>query len=104
MMHKFTRMTFKVLDLFVIFMMVFGSPFSVLAAPSPTGATIASDLADYPPGATVTLTGTGWAGGEAVYIIVNDTIGQTWQHTADVTADTGGGFTDIFTLPNYFVS
>jgi len=33
-MHKFTRITFKLLDLFMIFMMVFGSPMSALAAPS----------------------------------------------------------------------
>ena len=44
-MRKITRISFKLLDLLIIFMMVFGSPMSALAAPSPTGATIASDLA-----------------------------------------------------------
>src|SRR4026209_2773318 len=65
--------------------------------------TIASDQADYPPGATVTLTGAGWASGEAVHIVVNDTIGQTWQRSVNVTASSSGDFTDVFTLPNYFV-
>ena len=66
--------------------------------------TIASDLADYPPGATVTLTGTNWADGESVRIVVNDTLGQTWKHTADVTANSAGVVTDVFNLPNVFVS
>jgi len=66
--------------------------------------TITSDKADYPPGATVTLTGTNWANGELVHIVVNDTLGQTWKHVADVTADVGGSLTDVFSLPNYFVS
>src|SRR6266508_612859 len=67
-------------------------------------ATISSDLADYNPGQQVTLTGAGWADGEAVHIVVNDTIGQTWQHSADVTAAGDGSFTDVFSLPPYFVS
>ena len=78
---------------------------------STTGATITSDQADYPPGATVTLTGAGWASGEQVHIVVNDTIGQTWKLVsgvngapADPVADSGGGFTYVFSLPNYFVS
>ncbi|MEA2632540.1 MAG: hypothetical protein QOE66_2759, partial [Chloroflexota bacterium] len=75
-----------------------------LAASSPTGAAISSDQADYAPGATVTLTGTGWASGESVSILVNDTMGQTWSHSATVTATAGGGISDSFALPNYFVS
>jgi hypothetical protein len=35
---------------------------------------------------------------------VTDTLGQTWQHTADVTATAEGTFTDAFGLPTYFVS
>src|SRR6185369_1293346 len=103
-MRKFTKITFKLLDLFVIFMMVFGSATPALAAPSPTGATIASDLADYPPGATVTLTGTGWAAAEDVHIVVNDTLGQTWKHDVTVQADGSGNLTDVFTLLNTFIS
>ena len=68
------------------------------------GPTIASDKADYRPGETVTLTGAGWASGEAVHIVVNDTINKSWQHTADVTADDGGNVTDVFDLPAYFIS
>ncbi|HEX9388206.1 MAG TPA: hypothetical protein VF918_17905, partial [Anaerolineales bacterium] len=82
-MRKFTQITFKLLDMLVIFMMIFASPMSALAAPSPTGATIASDLPDYNPGATVTLTGAGWAAGESVDITVNDDAGQTWALNSD---------------------
>ena len=46
---------------------------------------ISSDLADYNPGGTVTLTGVGWdAAGSAVHVIVNDDDAQSWQHVADV--------------------
>ncbi len=81
------------------------------AVSSPTGATITSDQADYPPGALVTLTGAGWASGETVHIVVNDTIGQTWKLQSgqngaapDPVADGSGAFTYSFNLPNYFVS
>ena len=75
-----------------------------LLEPSPSGATISSDKLDYAPGEQVTLTGAGWADGESVHIVVNDTIGQTWSHTADVTAAADGSFTDVFELPLQFVS
>jgi hypothetical protein len=65
---------------------------------------ITSDKADYAPGELVTLTGTNWANGESVHIVVNDTLGKTWQHTADVVADDAGTFTDVFNLPEQFVS
>ena len=81
---------------------------TVLAGPARASvvgsATIASDLLDYPPGATVTLTGQGWAAGESVHIVVNDTIGQTWQHVVDKPAQGDGTVSDVFSLPNYFVS
>ena len=38
--------------------------------------TITSDMADYPPGATVTLTGANWQGDTDVRIVVNDDVGQ----------------------------
>ena len=66
--------------------------------------TISSDKPDYAPGEQVTLTGTGWADGEGVHIVVNDTNGQTWTHTADVTAASDGTLSDVFNLPDYFVS
>jgi hypothetical protein len=73
------------------------------AAGSPT---IASDKADYSPGATVTLMGAGWASGEAVHIFVNDTVGNTWSLNSnpDPTADTSGGFTYSFSLPSSFIA
>jgi hypothetical protein len=63
-----------------------------------------SDKADYAPGATVTLTGSGWEAGEAVHLFVNDTIGQTWSYNADVVADSSGQFSKSFQLPNTFIS
>src|SRR5262245_62990995 len=82
------------------------SVFSAGAAPSPSGATIASDLADYPPGATVTLTGTGWAANESVHIFVNDDVGQIWSFNSDPdpVADGSGSFTYQFQLPYTFVA
>ena len=73
------------------------------AADSPTGATIASDKADYAPGELVTLTGTGWAGDTTVNIEVNDTLGKSWQHIVDVPV-VDGNITDSFNLPDRFVS
>src|SRR5690348_12390707 len=88
-----------------LLLVVFALPTGVLlAANSQTGASIVSDKGDYAPGETVTLTGAGWAAGESVSILVNDTIGQTWSHTATVTASPTGAFTDSFSLPNYFIS
>jgi len=66
--------------------------------------TLTSDQADYAPGATVTLHGDNWQPAESVRIIVNDTIGQTWQRDVTVTAASDGTITDSFALPNYFVA
>jgi hypothetical protein len=65
---------------------------------------IVSDLADYPPGSTVTLTGSGWGAGESVHLFVNDAIGQSWQYNGDVLADLSGAFSAQFQLPNTFIS
>src|SRR4051794_6736387 len=75
------------------------------AALGDSGPSIASDLADYNPGQTVTLTGSGWdTGGTQVHIVVNDDVGQTWSHVADVTPDGGGTVTESFQLPSFFVA
>ena len=70
-MSKLMRVSFKLLDLLVIFMMVFGPATPVLADASPTGATIITDLPDYPPGSIVLMTGAGWATDEGVHVVVN---------------------------------
>src|SRR5919202_6233512 len=74
---------------------------SAQEAASPT---ISSDKADYPPGGSVILTGAGWQPGESVNIFVNDDVGKTWSHNADVTADESGQIRDEFQLPNWFVA
>src|SRR5919198_1445594 len=66
--------------------------------------TIASDKADYAPGSTVRLTGANWQPGELVHIFVNDDAGQTWSHSADVTAAGDGTIDDQFQLPDWFVA
>jgi LPXTG-motif cell wall-anchored protein len=76
---------------------------SSAAADSASRPTITSDLADYPPGGTVTLTGTGWQPGEVVTIVVNDTGGLTWNLEQDVVADSDGGITLTFNLPDRYV-
>lgn len=71
-----------------------------------SGPTITSDTQDYQPGATVTLTGTGWTSGEDVHIFVNDSVGNTWSLNSnpDPAADANGGFTYSFSLPDSFIA
>ena len=92
------------------------TPEAPVATPDPTPApttepstpvgtpTIQSDLADYPPGGLVTLTGSGWQPGESVHIFVNDDWGSSWSRNVDVTADASGAIVDQFNLPNWFVA
>jgi trimeric autotransporter adhesin len=70
------------------------------------GPAVRSDLADYAPGSTVTLTGTGWGVGESVHVTVDDTLGQTWAWLSnpDVLAGLDGSFTLSVTLPNAFIA
>src|SRR5262245_54969313 len=70
-----------------VVLLIGGAATAVVLDSSGVPATITSDQPDYAPGATVTLTGANWASGETVHIVVNDTIGQTWQHVADQVAD-----------------
>lgn len=74
------------------------------AEPQATAPTIVSDQSDYPPGSTVHLSGSGWAAGETVEIVVNDTYGGTWEYLETVTATADGTFDVVFTLPDWFVS
>jgi hypothetical protein len=82
------------------------SPLAPDGTASASGATIASDQADYGPGATVTLTGSGWQPGEGVRIVVDDDglQEQVWQRDVTVTADAEGTIGDVFELPAWFVA
>ena len=79
-----------------------------LPTPTPTGPVltpfIQSDKADYAPGQTVTLTSGNWQPGEAVHLIVNDTLGESWRLSDDISADGSGAFTYQFQLPDWFVA
>src|SRR5919199_4272031 len=94
-------MTFAVI-LFSVAALAVGLSLKANAQTAPPS--IQSDQADYPPGATVTLTGANWVPGDTIHIVVDDSTGHTWQHTADVTADASGGIQDVFSLPNTFIS
>jgi hypothetical protein len=63
-----------------------------------------SDKPDYVPGEMVTLSGSYWAAGESVHVVVNDDAGQTWRYETDVTADPDGNFSIQFSLPELFVA
>jgi Domain of unknown function DUF11 len=65
---------------------------------------ISTDQADYSPGATVVLSGSGWQPSEAVHIVVAAADGQIWSYSTDVTADGSGAIQASFALPNYFVA
>jgi hypothetical protein len=94
----------RVLVLVVSVIASFAIPVAAGTASASTSPTISADQADYPPGATVTLTGAGWQPGEAVALTVNDSVGNTWIWNDNLTADSSGDFTDFLQLPNYFVS
>ena len=83
-----------------------GSAPSTAGTPSASGATIASDKADYPPGSTVYLSGAGWQPGESVRIVVDDDglQEQVFQRDVTVVADGDGNVADTFQLPNWFVA
>jgi LPXTG-motif cell wall-anchored protein len=78
-------------------------PTTAVPTATASGPTITSDLTDYPPGGTVTLTGAGWKPGEAVTVVVNDTGELSWSLTEKVVADAEGRFTLTFDLPPYYV-
>ncbi|GAB4093552.1 hypothetical protein GCM10028786_24790 [Flaviaesturariibacter terrae] len=67
--------------------------------------TLSTDLPDYPPGATVTLTGSGFAAGEDVTLRVlhasADSLGTDPQYHESwtVTADSAGGFVSYWVVP-----
>src|SRR5215204_2820349 len=96
-----TMLRSKVTLLFIVVAALVAIPAMAFALGSPT---IQSDKADYSPGELVTLSGSGWQAGESVHIVVNDDEGQTWSHTADVTADGSGSISDSFNLPDWFVA
>src|SRR5918996_3758904 len=84
-----------------------GSWLNVSAAapiPEDPAPSIASDFADYPPGATVNLTGANWQGDTEVRIVVNDDVGQTWSRDVIVSVADDGTISDSFQLPSYFVA
>lgn len=70
---------------------------------------IVSDLADYPPGALVTLTGGNWVADQTVEIFVDDDgvadaeMGP-WSHSVTATADEAGNLFYQFNLAEWYVA
>jgi hypothetical protein len=63
------------------------------------GATVETDLMDYAPGHTVTITGNGFAAGETVHLLLTENFSIHAPRVWDVTADGSGGFTDASFAP-----
>src|SRR5687767_14744973 len=91
MSKKLRIAIFKLIDLMVIFTMVFASPMSITASAltQEPGPTLATDAADYAPGASAEVTGSGFTPGEYV-LAASGPDGQADWGT--VTADEAGNF------------
>src|SRR5690348_8997946 len=92
------------LALLVAAMASAGAAWSMPVSTGSSAPWIASDQADYPPGATVVLNGGAWRPGDTIHVVVDDATGHTWQRTVDLTADENGSVQDQFSLPSTFVA
>jgi len=81
--------------------LVFTAMVSAAFAATPT---ISSDLADYPPGGEVHLSGTDWQGDTTVRIAVNDDFGASWSYASEVPVEADGTIADRLRLPDWFVA
>src|SRR5258706_11854367 len=104
-MNRRSQVLFRIIDLMVMFVMIFSSPMSALAAPQAQDSvapTVTSDLPDYNPGQLVTLTGTGWEGDTTVTITVVDAVPTVYHDTDQVQVQADGTISDSFNLPTTF--
>ena len=74
-----------------------------------TQPTVTSDMADYPPGSLVTLTGDGWVPGQIVEILVDDDgIADAehgpWSHSGVATASSDGRLSYQFNIAPWYVA
>jgi len=89
----------------MLFVTLFMGNFSVYAQTGTTGATVKTDLQDYPPGATVNITGSGFGSGENVtlqVVHVGEAPGGTdsqYHLPWTVTAMANGTFTATWRVP-----
>jgi hypothetical protein len=78
--------------------------FSALSIGAVT-ATVASEFPDYPPGATVNLSGFGFAPGEIVCLkVTEDNPAEVWSFTDSAIADTGGNVALSVTISADFIA
>jgi len=71
-------------------------PLTAIGTDSVTGATIETNLDDYLPGGTVSLVGREWAPNETVHLMMIETPDSHPDVSADVQADSTGGFSVEF--------
>ena len=71
-------------------------PLTAIGTDSVTGATIETNLDDYLPGGTVSLVGRDWAPNETVHLMMSETPDSHPDVSADVQADSTGGFSVEF--------
>src|SRR5215831_7952811 len=66
-----------------------------------TAATVATDKSDYPPGSTVTVTGSGWLPGETVVLTFVENPNNDGPHVLSTVADSSGNInsTDFVVSP-----
>ncbi|HEY9075186.1 MAG TPA: DUF5979 domain-containing protein, partial [Anaerolineaceae bacterium] len=90
------------LPLFLVLVLLLGVSLPKPAAAQIEPPTIASDQLDYPPGAWVTLNGTGWQGDGTVHlqVLAED---DSWQHEGDAFVQVDGTITYGFFLPLWYV-
>src|SRR5215831_14298302 len=74
------------------------APRRLLAQAAPT---VATDKSDYPPGSTVTVTGSGWAPGETVVLTFAESPDNDGPHVLSTVADSSGNIhsTDFVVSP-----
>ena len=91
-MNKILRIAaFKVIDVIVILTMVFGAPLNVSAAPQAQAESpsLSTDLADYAPGESAHITGSGFDAGDYALSATGPDGTADW---GTVTANEDGGF------------
>src|SRR5574340_615730 len=96
------RQRVTVLALLTILTLALGGFMTASAQDSPPPPVIVTDKADYLPGETVTVTGSGWVDDLQVSLYVDDTPESPWYYAATVDVATDGSFTWSFPLPEWF--
>src|SRR5574340_10064 len=96
------RQRVTVLALLTILTLALGGFMTASAQDLTATPVITTDKADYFPGETVTVMGSGWVGDTQVSLYVDDTPESPWYYAATVDVAVDGTFTWAFPLPEWF--